>query len=180
MKVLASTKQFSLRYNPKNVISPIAFRYIRMPANPIRPKIMDMYANRDRDCLWWRVSIQQLQQNKKVVRSWCARRVRLAFTNALKDRGYDNEGRRLTSELEEQEVSQDSSHSNMTGYLEIVVHTPCITEKYSSVQADMQSVIGALIEKATEKKKEKSPKTRGSQDNPNNHRTHQEENKTHT
>ncbi|GMF79212.1 hypothetical protein F9C07_2108387 [Aspergillus flavus] len=146
MKFLASTKQFTLRYVPKHVISPIASRYLASPTNPIRFKIQHLYATRDRTTLWWRVSLQHLQQQKRVVRSWCARRVRIAFQRALKERGFDTEGRRIRPSSGEGAAVSDGEGDNLVGSVDILVRPQCVQEDYATVQADMNTLVDSLIQ----------------------------------
>ncbi|KAE8159410.1 hypothetical protein BDV40DRAFT_241450 [Aspergillus tamarii] len=146
MKFLASTKQFTLRYVPKHVISPIASRYLASPINPIRFKIQHLYATRDRTTLWWRVSLQHLQQQRRVVRSWCARRVRIAFQRALKERGFDTEGRRIRPSSDESGALSEGNCDNLVGSVDILVRPQCVQEGYAAVQADMDSLVDSLIQ----------------------------------
>ncbi|KAE8349012.1 hypothetical protein BDV28DRAFT_142097 [Aspergillus coremiiformis] len=145
MKFTTSTKQFTLRYVPKHVISPIASRYLASPINPIRFKIQHLYAQRDRNTLWWRVSVQHLQQHKRVVRSWCARRVRLAFRRALKERGFDAEGQRIGSDMDGNIGTSEGKNDNLIGSIDIYVRSQCVQEAYSVVQADMNSLVDSLL-----------------------------------
>ncbi|KAE8372256.1 hypothetical protein BDV26DRAFT_104827 [Aspergillus bertholletiae] len=158
MKFLASTKQFTLRYVPKHVISPIASRYLASPINPIRFKIQHLYATRDRTTLWWRVSLQHLQQQRRVVRSWCARRVRLAFQRALKERGFDAEGRRIKPSSDEPSEGKDG---NLVGSIDILVRPQCIQENYATVQADMNSLVDSLIQNRNKGDQPKAPRNEG-------------------
>lgn len=104
----SSGVSLTLRYTPKQVIPPIALRYISAPYHPIRPKILHMYENRDKNTLWWRVSITPLQSHKRVVRSWCARRARRAFEHALEKKGLDKLGHPLDPSQENQEIFKGS------------------------------------------------------------------------
>ncbi|KAL4898803.1 hypothetical protein BDV59DRAFT_167558 [Aspergillus ambiguus] len=161
MKIIASTKQFTLRYVQKHVIPPVAARYLGSHIHPIRPKIHHLYASRDRDSLWWRVSVKQIQQYKRVVRSWSARRAKIAFRQALQDRGFDAEGRRLPLESGSHTTGDmpEGNEGNLTGSLEIVVHPQSILESYSVIQSDMHSLLDSLVEKryaASHRKGDKS------------------------
>ncbi|KAL4924783.1 uncharacterized protein BDV17DRAFT_273866, partial [Aspergillus undulatus] len=118
-KLLVPTTLFSAKYAPKQLLTAIAQRYILYsPGNPILPKIRYMCDNRDRNTLWWRVSTASLSSHKKVVRSWCARRARAAFTHEMKARGYDAEGKRIRSDTPLSQTVTESS-GNMKGTLTI-------------------------------------------------------------
>ncbi|KKK18685.1 hypothetical protein P175DRAFT_0503717 [Aspergillus ochraceoroseus IBT 24754] len=143
MKVLVSTKQFSLRFSPKAVTPPIALRYLSSPVNPIRPKIEHLCDNRDPNTLWWRVSVKDIQDHKRVVRSWCARRTRHAFIRELKGRGFDEEGRRLPNSIKS--PPEDGIGGNLRGSVNIWIKPTCIEEKYSAVQAEVKTLMDALF-----------------------------------
>lgn len=160
MKLVASTKQFTLRFVQKHVIPPVAARYLGSPVHPIRPKIHHLYVNRDRDTLWWRVSVKQVQRYKRVVRSWCARRARIAFQQALKDRGYDAEGRRIQREAESSDSGDTTQgkEGNLMGSLEITVLPPTVQQSFSTVQSDMHSLLDTLIEQNIQKSNQRQKK----------------------
>jgi chitin biosynthesis protein CHS5 len=140
LKVIRSTSQFLLRYSPRHLIPPVAMRYMAAKYHPIRPKILHMYANRDKSALWWRVSINHLPL-KRVVRSWCARRVRRAFREALGERGYDHEGRRI-----QQDNQESSAEVGLNGTAEIMVHQQSIKQDYSSVREECLILVDTLVQ----------------------------------
>jgi hypothetical protein len=139
MKALKNTKQFVLRYYPKGIMTPVAARYAGVETHPLRPKILHMYANRDPNTLWWKVSVNHLPL-KKVVRSWAARRVRSAFREALKERGFDHEGRCIV-----QEGSSSSQTAGLKGTADIIVNQCSIREESAAVQEEMASLVDTLV-----------------------------------
>ncbi|KAL2871521.1 uncharacterized protein BJX67DRAFT_342477 [Aspergillus lucknowensis] len=158
MKVIASTKQFTLKFSPKLVIPPIALRYLNVRRNdPIRPKIQHMCDNRDRNTLWWRASVKEIHDYKRVVRSWCARRVRTAFRQELKARGFDAEGRSLESNTGGS-ATPDGIPGNLIGTIHILVEPPCIGEKYATVRQDMKILMDALIDSLVEERQKTQTK----------------------
>lgn len=142
LKIVTATSQFTLRYNPHQVPSPTALLYMTSPSNPLRPKITHMYATRDRNTLWWRVSVNQLSF-KKVVRSWCARRVRAAFRQALLDRGFDGEGRKIVQDAE----GGPKVETGLKGTAEIIVHPASIKAEHADVQKEINSLVDTLLQK---------------------------------
>lgn len=91
---------FSVIYCRENHIPYVAARYIKDYDHPITPKIVHMYQNREQGILWWTVVIGALITRKSVVRSYYARRIKVAFRTALKERGYDAAGRRVVRDKE--------------------------------------------------------------------------------
>ncbi|GAE00229.1 conserved hypothetical protein [Paecilomyces variotii No. 5] len=144
MKLVQTTKQFHLRWSQKTVVPPVAARYLGAQSHPIRPKIAHMYANRDPDTLWWRVQTNSLD-HKRVVRSWCARRVRNAFRKALRDRGYDGEGRRISQSTDAVEPSSQPE-PGLKGSVEIVVRPESIKEKFTEVLKESSSLVDTVVQ----------------------------------
>lgn len=143
LKTIHNTSQFLLRYSPRHLIPPVAMRYMAAKFHPIRPKILYMYANRDKSTLWWRVSIHHLPL-KRVVRSWCARRVRRAFREALRERGYDHEGRRIPQDKQNSQL-ESSAEVGLNGSAEIMVHQQSIKQNYASVQQECLILVDTLV-----------------------------------
>ncbi|KGO68135.1 hypothetical protein PITC_053880 [Penicillium italicum] len=137
-KFRASTNSLMLRYWPKCNTPPVAARYLNSPTHPIRPKIVDLCGHRERNTLWWRVSVANLQQSKRVVRSWCARRVRIAIEQALKQQGLDKLGNPLVSESSLQ-------RKKLSGTMDIYVQPPCVAQDFESVQKDAHHLISMLL-----------------------------------
>jgi hypothetical protein len=152
-KAVTPTNSIIMRWAPKNNMPPVASRYLNAPSHPIRPKIVHLCGHRDRNTLWWRVSVTQLQQHKRVIRSWCARRVRVAIERALKQHGLDKSGKPL--------VSESPLHkTNVTGTLDILVQLPCVTQKMDSLQEDANNLISSFLEhEAANKVNEPQPKS---------------------
>lgn len=157
MKFLNSTNTLTLRYLPKHIISPVALRYLASPINPIRFKIKHLYDNRDRNILWWKVSTQHLTQHKRVIRSWCARRVRLAFRCALKERGFDAEGRRRGPNIDESAGISKGENVNLVGSVDIFIRPRCVHEDYPTLQAEMNTLVDSFIQNINEGNRAKSP-----------------------
>lgn len=65
------------------------------PDNLLAAKVNKSIAVRPRDTLWWCVITPVGNSSRKVVRNWLERRVRVAFGEALRWRGFDADGRWL-------------------------------------------------------------------------------------
>ncbi|CAG8018735.1 unnamed protein product [Penicillium salamii] len=135
-KFVGTTDTFVVRYWTKNNIPPVAARYLGAPIHPIRPKIVHMLAHRDKNTLWWRVSVNKLLPYKRVVRSWCARRVRIAFEEALRQQGLDRLGKR---------IPESSAQKNLTGSMEIYIQVPCVVQSFEDIRKDANKVMAELM-----------------------------------
>ncbi|KAJ6151276.1 hypothetical protein N7470_007870 [Penicillium chermesinum] len=135
--VKSAGKGLTLRYTPKNVIPPVAARYMSAPFHPIRPKITHMYQTRDKNTLWWRTSVTSLHSEKKVVRSWCARRARSAFRHALAKQGFDEFGRPLP-DSNQQEIFK--------GSMEVIVRMPLRDMPLANLLEEAEALLENIME----------------------------------
>lgn len=140
MKWLNSTSPSGLllRYCPENTIPPIAQRYLASPVHPIRPKISHICANRDPNTLWWRVSVSPLGDFKRVVRSWSARRGRMAFRQALKNQGYDELGKPLPD-------SPISREYPFTGSMELSMRPSSLNKPLEVIQKETDRLLAHIL-----------------------------------
>lgn len=158
MKPLVSTELFILRYSSKTLTPPVAHRYLGVPNHPLRPKIAHMYAHRDRNTLWWRVGKGSLHSYNGVVRSWCARRARLAFKQALTARGFDQEGRKIlnqnqagnngvtTATTTTTTAGETGLDRGLVGSVEIAILPGCVKSKFSTIQHEMGTLLDTLLQ----------------------------------
>ncbi|KAJ5787805.1 hypothetical protein N7457_002795 [Penicillium paradoxum] len=137
-KFVETTGNFVVRYWPKCNTPPVAARYLNASSHPIRPKIIHLCGHRDKETLWWRVSVTQLQQSKRVIRSWAARRVRIAFEQALKQQGLDKLGKALVSDPPLQQ-------NDLKGTMEVYIQKPCIAQDFEAIQKDASHSISSLL-----------------------------------
>lgn len=152
MKFLASSSNLLFRYSPEPVIPPVAQRYLGSPVHPIHPKIAYMYEHRDPTTLWWRVSVSHLNQFKRTIRSWCARRARIAFQEALRRQGYDKLGRPLSPPI-------SMEKQPFLGSLEVTIRPSCVHQSFEAVQKDADFLLQGIL-KQRERRAERS-KNRG-------------------
>ncbi|KAJ5241933.1 uncharacterized protein N7469_000260 [Penicillium citrinum] len=138
-RLSASSVNFIVRYNPRHTIPVVASRYLTSPGHPLRPKISHMWDNRSKDELWWRVNINlQLSQYKRVVRSWAARRARLAFRQALAHHGLDITGHPLPS-------NSHTPPDPLLGSMEVFVQSASLTHKFDVIQEDANYLLQVIL-----------------------------------
>lgn len=138
MKLVSSSKNLLLRYYSRAPIPPVAARYIGSPVHPLAPKIVHLYENRDRNTLWWRVSVSPLTHLKRVVRSWCARRARIALEQALRQQGFDRQGLPIHS-------SSCAQQERLTGALEVILRPPCVKASFETIQQDTHRLLQNIL-----------------------------------
>jgi hypothetical protein len=94
-----------------------------------------------------------MADNKRVLRSWCARRVRIAFREALKQHGFDNEGRRPVLDPQGRVLRKETG---LQGSLEIKLDCSLIQEKFDEILRQAGCVISALARLSATKKPDQS------------------------
>ncbi|OAX78256.1 hypothetical protein ACJ72_07439 [Emergomyces africanus] len=122
----------------------------------VRPRIEHTWATREKGNLWWSASTHgDIKSEKSVIRSWCARRVRTAFRDALKDRGYDKTGRRIPdADIGRQAWQRDakpqpppppsSQLEVLKGSLEIKFRLAVKAAKYSDLVREAGTVVESI------------------------------------
>lgn len=96
----------------------------------------------------------ELLRFKRVVRSWITRRTRATISEALKERGFDREGRRIVRTGQPSEAGADANTRGLTGTLEVVIRPQCITEDSSTVQKEVSTLLDDLIERIRQQAKQ--------------------------
>ncbi|KAL4793981.1 hypothetical protein BDV19DRAFT_365721 [Aspergillus venezuelensis] len=145
-KLPIPTKLFSATFSEKQLLSPIALRYLGISGivTPITPKIRHMCENRDRNTLWWRVTTGNLANYKRVVRSWCARRARVIFTQQLKAHGYDAEGKKLPKSDPKSALARSK---NLRGTVSIMLNQSSLGGDGVAWQMAMKDLVEAVVKK---------------------------------
>ncbi|GAQ45684.1 hypothetical protein ABZX51_007187 [Aspergillus tubingensis] len=147
MKTLRSHKSFIMRYFPNYKPSHVASRYLNADVHPLQPKITHMYATRDKSTLWWMVNPSHLMsvRMKRVVRSWCSRRARMAFRLALKDHGFDADGRKAGQELLGDSSGKGGNGKNLKGRVDLLLHADILREPFEVLRKEMDAGVSALV-----------------------------------
>ena len=138
---------FRCHYVSGNYLSRIATRNLHPAAHqPLAPKTKDLYRGRERGTLWWSVTIQTVPSStKRVVRSWGARRVRQAFRQALRERGFDKAGKKLVLDEAGNVVGRRKC---LEGTMELRILPKLILAKYTSVMDEARRTVGFLEKEA--------------------------------
>lgn len=139
-RLTASSVNFMVRYNPRHTIPVIASRYLTSPGHPLRPKISHTWDERSKNELWWRVNINlELGNYKRVVRSWAARRARIAFKGAFAHHGLDPLGHPLPSNSDTQQQEA------LLGSLEVFVRPQSLTQDFKVIQDDAKYLLQVIL-----------------------------------
>ncbi|KAF9738335.1 hypothetical protein PMIN06_009873 [Paraphaeosphaeria minitans] len=108
-------------------------------------------AKRKREALWWHVTTGVDLSRSSVVRSWCRRRLRGAFTEGLKERGFDEFGRLVNvAKLREQKgferLSERNAVLSLDGSVRLHITPALVTAKYADVRKETADTIHILLE----------------------------------
>ena len=156
---LKGVKLFRVRFSPENNPSFVANRYLNvLELHPLRPKIAYMLARRERNILWRSLLPGTMTGGKRVLRSWCARRVQIAFREALRQHGFDNEGRRLVLDPQGTLLRKEAG---LQGSLDIRLDRSLIQEKSDEILRQAGCVIKALAHLSSTKNQRNSRYLKG-------------------
>jgi hypothetical protein len=129
-------------YTIENAIQPIAARCLNAGRpHPLEPRIKYLYETRERGILWWSVTHSEVYHLKRVVRSWCARRLRNAFRDALRDRGFDEDGRLLVLDSNGNIIDKKN---RLKGTLELRMRNRLVEAKYVDVVEQAGRIVDEL------------------------------------
>ncbi|KAF2201347.1 hypothetical protein GQ43DRAFT_349635, partial [Delitschia confertaspora ATCC 74209] len=110
--------------------------------------------DRPKEGLWWIVSVGSATSKARVVRSWLRRRLRNAFIEELKNRGFDENGKGIVMSRRAQgegggavmeEVDKAQGMRELRGSLRLHAISPLITAKFEDVKKETAFVVNALV-----------------------------------
>ncbi|RAH66816.1 chitin biosynthesis protein [Aspergillus aculeatinus CBS 121060] len=111
--------------------------------NAIRVKLSHLYQTRPRDTLWYSFGLKMLLDYKSVVRSWAMGRSRVAFRKALAERGYDQDGRAISSFP--RAATEETKIAGLRGSVDFTVREEVVTAKSSDIEKDMREIVDKII-----------------------------------
>ena len=120
---------YSSRYNP----SVSALEFLADKQHSLHLPTLANYNARPTVGLWWLVTSNTMLGKKAVVRHWCSRRMREAFVEALKQRGFDKTGTRLMGH-------------NLTGTLHMLTLPVILKANFDVLKKEAGMVIEYLAE----------------------------------
>jgi hypothetical protein len=115
---------------------------------------------RKREGLWWHVTTSVDLSKSSCVRAWARRRLRNAFVEELKLRGYDDAGKPLPVEETTKTTKPTKTATalpptttvpakpELTGSMRLHIQAPLIPAKFPAVRAEVSAVIDQLVRAA--------------------------------
>lgn len=145
------TTTFSINYSPEYKTF-IMHQAVGERSHPLHFMRKRELAERKREALWWHVTSSLDLSKSSVVRSWCRRRLRGAFTECLKERGFDEHGRLCNvAKLREHKgfelLSGQDANLSIDGSVRLHIAPALVTAKYADVRQETSRVLDILLEK---------------------------------
>lgn len=142
---------FSVTYDSRQQPAFASQTILDNPGHVLHEATLAKLAKRDPESLWWNASSNKINA-KKVVRTWCSRRLRIAFTKALEAKGYDREGRPqgLSSE------ALRTGKIGLRGSLQLLGSEKLTTAKFSEVEEQTEAVLNSIIELCSKRERRRS------------------------
>jgi hypothetical protein len=125
------------------------------PLHPLYQQRLREQNKRKREGLWWHATTGLDLSKSSVVRSWCRRRIRDAFVDLLKKRGFDEFGKLVdTKALEEgrfkqlAKVLKTREDYSLTGSFRFHAEQAVIPAKFVHIQQELSLVVDAMLDGA--------------------------------
>lgn len=112
--------------------------------HPLRELTIAKYAER-KDPLWWNV-LGKTELRPRVVRSWAINRTRVAFKDALKRKGYDENGYRLSDSADGQRPEKD-----LVGSVLFMVNQGAAKASFEELNTEADAVLDAILQSSRTK-----------------------------
>lgn len=145
-------KLFRLNYSPSYTTF-IPHHILNDPQHPLHLQRKREYASRKQEGLWWHVTSNADLAKSSVVRNTCRKRLRKAFADALRERGFDEHGRLVEIGALERHLGKSETWVKgqkkdiaLTGSLRFHVMGPLIPAKYVDMKNETGMVLEALLE----------------------------------
>ena len=126
--------------------------YVSDPYHVLHNKYKKKYDNRRRDTLWWTAATGVSTSSKSTVRSYCSRKMKVAFVKALQSRGFDRDGSIPASE------EYPDGRTGITGTVRILCLKPMMTVFKSILEKECQAFVDNLTELSNHAQQQKSRK----------------------
>lgn len=160
---LQGVKSFLILYSRKRVPSLTAYHILTNKTHPFHLKLRRTYQEKDPNSLWWTVYGVKSQIPTGVVRGWGERRLKQAFRLALRDKGFDAEGRILGEQPPSQKIDVEEEGGGeegdrmmkrpekpLTGTVRLQVMKPIITLSGLAVRKQAQLAVDKIVELCAE------------------------------
>lgn len=141
---LPTVNTFATRYSKEYCYVATTQPAIEYPTHALYPKVMKRWETRQ-EPFWWNVITRKDIENHRTVRSWLSRRLRCAFTESLRKKGYAPNGNRI-----------DGTGAPLTGTAQLFPHKSLLVRPYMDVVYQTDLAVNAIIKIRTQNKRPKA------------------------
>ncbi|CAG8976466.1 hypothetical protein HYALB_00008056 [Hymenoscyphus albidus] len=132
------TIAMSTFYSPHYVFALSSNRYTS-EADTLAKEWAERRYNTRSELFWWTcITKKETLTSKKTLRSWIARRTRMAFVESLRKRGYDSDGTRL---------DPTDGGKALYGTAQLLVREPCIFMKTEDVRKETDLALEIIFQR---------------------------------
>jgi hypothetical protein len=124
---------FCAKYTKKYAYASTVSKLLDFPEAALHPKFEKRWQTRQ-EPLWWNVTARRDFEHKRSVRSWVSRRVRVAFVESLRKRGYAQDGSRI-----------NGAGEPLVGTAQFFPERPILNTKFKDLVLQTDSVVTAII-----------------------------------
>lgn len=148
-----SVPAFTAKYSPNYAFPTPAAAKLEHECHPVYPVICGRYETRSEPLWIWLVLGKNVSGKKATVRRWLLRRMKEAFTQALKESGYKRDGSK---------ISQLSSlKPELRGTLTFIIQPGLFEVKHKSLLSNSRKVLGTVMEWCGKRKSTQENKNGG-------------------
>ena len=143
-------KTFKVNYAP--VYKTFTIQHVATdPSHPLHQTQKRRQAERKKEGLWWHATTRVDLSKSSCVRAWARRRLRNAFKDELRQRGYDETGtlvdlKAIQGRADLVNVLHQGQSLNLTGSLRLHIQPPLISASYLDVRAETGHIIEILLQ----------------------------------
>lgn len=137
-----SAAAFFTRYAPHYAFSIATPQKLQQSHHPLHFPLVERYEHLARPLWWWIVLSNSVGGKKSTVRSWLRRRLRLGFTKALEEFGYNPDGTVVPGRGIKRELKGTLSFTALPAIREI---------KLEELQSNLRRIVKTLVDMQREK-----------------------------
>jgi hypothetical protein len=134
---LPAVNALSVNWGPYHAMA-LNARYLNIPHHPLHEQTKRRWYSRT-DPFWWNILVStKIGGKQKVVRGWLTSRARVAFKNALKNKGYAENGARLVKD------SGRLGNGDLVGTAQIFVLPPLLHTGWKDLCNQTELMVAAI------------------------------------
>jgi len=126
------------KYKNKKAYTQTAYG-LAMTGHPLKDIAHKRWATRT-DTFWWSSVANKITENKRVVRSWAARRMKIAFIEALTKEGFSADG---------SPIKGSGQQSPLYGTMQLIASTSILKANHEQLRTEADMILQHIIGEQT-------------------------------